>query len=163
MPHKVNPIDFENAEGNLGIANALFEFFSRKLPVSRLQRDLTDSTVLRNIGVAFSHCLISYQSILKGMGKIEVDEKKISNALANCPEVISEAYQSILRMEGIEKPYELMKEITRGKNVTIEDFYEFVKKLDVSEKVKEKMLKISPENYIGLAENLVDEFDPKIK
>jgi adenylosuccinate lyase len=162
MPHKINPIDFENSEGNLGIANSLFTFFSQKLLISRLQRDLSDSTVLRNIGVAFSHSLIAYQSILKGLKKIEIDEAKIKESLNYNPEVISEAFQSILRIEGVDKPYEMMKDITRGKKVTVNDFYNFVEKLSISEKSKKMMLNISPESYTGISERIVDEFDPKI-
>ncbi|MBR2316992.1 MAG: hypothetical protein IKA37_03370, partial [Spirochaetales bacterium] len=162
MPHKVNPIDFENGEGNLGVANAMFSFFGNKLPVARLQRDLTDSTVQRNIGVAFAHSIIAYASILKGMGKISVDTDKILSVLQNTPEVIAEAYQNILRFEGVEKPYELLKEVTRGKSVTIDDFHALVKRLDVSDRIKERLLAIRPENYIGLSEKIVDTFVPKI-
>lgn len=162
MPHKVNPIDFENGEGNLGVANAMFSFFGNKLPVTRLQRDLTDSTVQRNIGVAFAHSIIAYASILKGMGKISVDTDKILSVLQNTPEVIAEAYQNILRFEGVEKPYELLKEVTRGKSVTIDDFHALVKRLDVRDEIKERLLAIRPENYIGLSEKIVDTFVPKI-
>lgn len=162
MPHKVNPIDFENGEGNLGIANALFSFFGNKLPIARLQRDLTDSTVQRNIGVAFAHSIIAYSSILKGMSKISVDTEKLLSVLQNTPEVIAEAYQNILRFEGVEKPYELLKEITRGKHVTIDDFHALVKRLHVSDDIKQRLLAIRPENYIGLSQNIVDTFAPEI-
>jgi adenylosuccinate lyase len=162
MPHKVNPIDFENAEGNFGISNALLCFFSQKLSISRLQRDLSDSTVLRNIGVAFAHTLIGYQSIIKGLSKIEVDKDKMLNVLKSNPEIIAEAYQNILRIEGVEKPYEILKEITRGKKIEIEDFYLLANKLEISEKTKQKLLSIKPENYIGLARKIVEEFDPQI-
>lgn len=160
MPHKVNPIDFENAEGNLGVANALFGFFAGKLPISRLQRDLTDSTVQRNIGVAFAHSLIAYASIQKGLSKITVDEERILDVLHNTPEVIAEAYQNILRFEGVEKPYELLKEITRGKRVTLENFQNLVRDLAVSEEIKERLRNILPENYVGLSSRIVEEFEP---
>jgi len=162
MPHKVNPIDFENGEGNLGMANSLFNFFSGKLMVSRLQRDLSDSTVLRNVGVAFAHTLLSYQSIMKGLSKIEVNEDEIINVLKNTPEIIAEAYQNILRVSGVEKPYELLKEVTRGKDIKIEDFHNLARKLNVSDKTKEKLLSITPENYTGLSSKIVEEFESKI-
>ncbi len=162
MPHKVNPIDFENAEGNFGIANALFSFFGMKLPVSRLQRDLTDSTVQRNIGVAFAHTMVGYQSLLKGLSKISIDNNAILEALLDTPEVIAEAYQNILRAEGVDKPYELLKEVTRGKDVTIDDFIALADRLSVSENVKSKLKSIRPENYVGIAAQIVDKFDPVI-
>lgn len=162
MPHKINPIDFENAEGNLGVANSLFNFFSTKLSISRLQRDLTDSTVIRNAGVAFAHSLIAYQSILKGLTKIEINKEAIEKALMNNPEVISEAIQSVLRKEGIKKPYELLKGFTRGKIVTLDNIQNFIKKMDISEKIKERLLKLSPLNYTGLAAKIVDDYDPVI-
>ncbi len=162
MPHKVNPIDFENAEGNLGIANALFQFFANKLSISRLQRDLSDSTVLRNIGVAFSHSYIAYQSILKGLSKIEINKEEISKELNNYPEVMAEAYQTVLRVSGVKNPYELLKDITRGKKVTLDDFTNLAKKLNIDDKIKKKLLTITPENYSGLAEKIVESFNPKI-
>ena len=162
MPHKVNPIDFENAEGNLGIANSLFVFFSSKLSISRLQRDLTDSTVLRNIGVAFAHSLIAYRSILKGLTKIEVDKNAMELALLENVEVISEAIQNVLRSEKIEKPYELLKDLTRGKKKSLEDIHDFIKSIDINKKIKEKLLKITPLNYTGLASKIVEEFQAKI-
>jgi adenylosuccinate lyase len=154
MPHKVNPIKFENSEGNLGVANALFEFFARKLPVSRLQRDLSDSTVERNFGVAFSHSLIAYEYLLKGLSQISVNEKKIREELEIHPEVIAEAIQTILRREGVKMPYEQLKALTRGRKVTLEDFRKFIDGLDVSEKVKKELRKITPLNYTGLASKL---------
>lgn len=162
MPHKVNPIDFENAEGNFGVANALFTFFSSKLQVSRLQRDLSDSTTVRNIGTGFAHSLIAYKSLLKGMSKIEVNREKMLLVLQNTPEVIAEAYQNILRKEGVDKPYELLKEVTRGKNIKIDDFHTLVHNLTVDNSIKEKLLAIKPENYIGIAEKIVDDFDPVV-
>jgi adenylosuccinate lyase len=154
MPHKINPIDFENSEGNLGIANALFEFFSRKLPISRLQRDLSDSTVERSFGTAFGYSLLSYVMLQKGLSKISVNEKKIREDLNDHPEIITEAIQTILRREGIETPYEKLKELTRGKQVTLPDIHKFIETLKVSDKVKKELLKITPEKYIGLASKL---------
>ncbi|HNZ25671.1 MAG TPA: adenylosuccinate lyase [Spirochaetota bacterium] len=162
MPHKVNPIDFENAEANIGVANALFDFFASKLPISRLQRDLSDSSVQRNIGVAFAHTLVAYQSIQKGLSKIEVDKNKILEDLENNPEVIAEAFQNLLRISGFDKPYEALKEITRGKAVTIEDFRKFANKIAIDENKKKKLLEITPSNYIGLSQKIVENFDPKI-
>jgi adenylosuccinate lyase len=154
MPHKVNPIDFENAEGNLGTANALFEFFARKLPVSRLQRDLSDSTVERSFGTALAHCLIAYKAILKGLGKISVNEEKMRADLHAHPEVVAEAIQTILRREGVAMPYEELKKLTRGKQVTMEDIATFIDGLEVSDEVKQELKAITPENYVGLAEKL---------
>ncbi len=151
MPHKINPIKFENSEGNLGIANALFEHFSRKLPISRLQRDLSDSTVERNFGVAFAHSLIGYEYLLKGLERITVNEEKIAEALASHPEVIAEAIQTVLRREGVSVPYEKLKEITRGKKVTLDDFSKFIDTLDVSPSVKSELKAFTPQNYTGLA------------
>lgn len=156
MPHKINPIDFENAEGNLGQANAMFEFLSRKLPISRLQRDLSDSTVLRNVGVPFAHSLIAYQAILKGLSKISVDEVKVQAVLNDHPEVIAEAIQTILRREGVAMPYEKLKELTRGKKVTLEDLYKFIDNLDVTEEIKRQLKLFTPENYLGLAQKLTE-------
>ena len=151
MPHKVNPIDFENAEGNLGIANALFSFLSTKLPISRLQRDLTDSTVLRNIGVPFSHTLIALASMEKGLRKLEVNEAAIDNDLNKNWAVVAEAIQTILRREGFQKPYESLKELTRTNHkITKESIQEFIHSLDISKEVKAELLKISPQNYTGI-------------
>ena len=154
MPHKINPIDFENSEGNLGIANALFEFFARKLPISRLQRDQSDATVERAFGTAFGHSYLAYTSLLKGLSKIKVNEEKIKEDLNAHPEVITEAIQTILRREGVEMPYEKLKELSRGKNVTLADIHKFIDALEVSEKIKKELLKITPENYTGLASKL---------
>jgi adenylosuccinate lyase len=154
MPHKINPIDFENSEGNLGLANALFEFFARKLPISRLQRDLSDSTVERAFGTAFGHSYLAYLSLIKGLSKISVNEVKIKEDLNSHPEVIAEAIQTILRREGVKMPYEKLKELTRGKQVTLGDIHNFIKTLEVSDKIKKELLKITPENYIGLASKL---------
>jgi len=156
MPHKVNPIDFENSEGNLGIANALFGYFSTKLPISRLQRDLSDSTVERNFGVALAHSLIGYKSALKGLRKTTINESKVSEELENHPEIISEAIQTILRREGIEMPYEQLKGLTRGRKVTMDDFKLFVEQLNISDEIKEELRQINPKKYIGIADRLVD-------
>lgn len=154
MPHKVNPIDFENAEGNLGLANALFEFFARKLPVSRLQRDLSDSTVVRAFGTAFGHSLIAYKSLERGFGKVSPSEQAISAALSSHPEVLSEAIQTVLRKEGVETPYEKLKQLTRGKEMTLEILREFVASLDVPKPLKEKLLTLTPQMYTGIASAL---------
>lgn len=154
MPHKVNPIDFENSEGNLGVANALAEFFSRKLPVSRLQRDLSDSTVERVFGTALAHSLIAYRSTLKGLRKIYPNSKVITSELAEHPEVLAEAIQTILRREGVADAYEQLKAATRGRHMTIQDFHAFVGTLRLSPAVRAELLKLSPETYIGLAEKL---------
>ena len=151
MPHKVNPIDFENAEGNFGIANALFEHFSRKLPISRLQRDLSDSTVLRTFGNALAHATIGYRSLVKGFGKISVNEKSMLEALRKHPEVLAEAIQTALRKEGVAVPYEKLKELTRGREVSLEDFANFIDGLDISAKLKKRLKALRPENYTGLA------------
>lgn len=156
MPHKINPIDFENSEGNLGIANALMTYFATKLPISRLQRDLSDSTVERNFGVAMGHSLIGYKSTQKGLCKIVINGQKVWEELENHPEVISEAIQTILRREGAEMPYEKLKEFTRGKKVALDDFRRFIEELYVSDKIKKELLEITPTNYIGIACLLVE-------
>lgn len=150
MPHKVNPIDFENAEGNLGIANALFEHLSAKLPVSRLQRDLTDSTALRNIGVPFAHTIISLQSIEKGMGKLLLNESAIYDDLNNNWAVVAEGIQTILRREAYPKPYEKLKELTRGTAINEQSIRHFIDSLDISEEIREELRKLSPFNYTGI-------------
>lgn len=153
MPHKVNPIDFENAEGNLGVANALFHHLAEKLPISRLQRDLTDSTVLRNTGVPFAHTLIAIKSLKKGLSKLRVQEDKISSDLSKNWMVVAEAIQTILRREGFPKPYEALKDLTRGvSNVTESEIHRFIGTLQISEEVKMELLKITPFNYTGKAE-----------
>ncbi len=150
MPHKVNPIDFENAEGNLGLANSIFNHLSDKLPISRLQRDLTDSTVLRNIGVPFAHTVIAIHALLKGLSKIELNQDKLNADLANNWAVVAEAIQNILRREKVEKPYEKLKDLTRGnKGITEENIQSFINSLDVEEKVKAELRGITPFNYIG--------------
>ena len=154
MPHKVNPIDFENSEGNLGIANAIFEHLSAKLPISRLQRDLTDSTVLRNVGVPFGHTLIGLKSTLRGLGKLVLNTEAIQRDLDNNWAVVAEALQTILRREGYPKPYETLKDLTRvNEKTTSETIARFVDTLNVSEAIKAEMKAISPSNYTGI--NLV--------
>ncbi|KAA3623237.1 MAG: adenylosuccinate lyase [Flavobacterium sp.] len=151
MPHKVNPIDFENSEGNLGIANAIFEHLSAKLPVSRLQRDLTDSTVLRNIGVPLGHTLIGFQSTLKGLDKLLLNESKFNEDLENNWAVVAEAIQTILRREGYPNPYEALKGLTRTNTaITRDSISDFIDGLNVSEEIKEELRNISPSNYTGI-------------
>ncbi|MBT6815791.1 MAG: adenylosuccinate lyase [Flavobacteriales bacterium] len=151
MPHKINPIDFENAEGNLAMANAIYEFLSSKLPISRLQRDLTDSTVLRNIGVPFAHNLIAFSSLNKGLEKLVLNEEKIRNDLDNNWAVCAEAIQTILRRESYPNPYESLKDLTRtNSHITQESLSLFINGLDVSEKIKEELKRISPFNYTGI-------------
>lgn len=151
MPHKVNPIDFENAEGNLGIANALCDHLANKLPISRLQRDLTDSTVLRNIGVPFAHHLIAFNSIQKGMSKLVVNEPKIEAELELNWAVVAEAIQNILRRESYPQPYEALKELTRGKTINQNSIHEFIDQLEVPEAIKMELKKWNPSNYTGNA------------
>jgi len=151
MPHKVNPIDFENAEGNLGIANAIFGHLADKLPISRLQRDLTDSTVLRNVGVPYGHSLIAFKSIKKGLNKLLLNPSKLAQDLENNWMVVAEAIQNVLRREGYPKPYEALKELTRGKPVVTEaDIQVFIEELAVSDAIKKELKAIRPENYLGV-------------
>ncbi|MBI9037378.1 MAG: adenylosuccinate lyase [Bacteroidales bacterium] len=151
MPHKINPIDFENSEGNLGIANSFFEFLSAKLPISRLQRDLTDSTVSRNIGVPFAHTLISIKSLLKGLNKLLINENAIKNDLQNNWEVVSEGIQTILRRENYPNPYDALKKLTRTNDkITKEAISVFINKLHVPESVKDELRQLTPENYTGI-------------
>jgi adenylosuccinate lyase len=151
MPHKVNPIDFENSEGNIGIANAVFEHLSSKLPVSRLQRDLTDSTVLRNIGVPLGHTLIALESCINGLNKLVINEVKIAEDLENNWAVVAEAIQTILRREGFEKPYEALKELTRkNEKISKDSVHAFIDGLPLEEKIKNELKLISPNNYLGI-------------
>ncbi|HWQ13777.1 MAG TPA: adenylosuccinate lyase [Roseiflexaceae bacterium] len=154
MPHKVNPIDFENAEGNLGLAIALLEHFGRKLPISRLQRDLTDSTLLRNLGVAFGHSLLAYRRAARGLEKVAVDRERLLADLRAHPEVLAEAVQTILRRVGYPEPYEALKALSRGRALTLEALHAFVDELDVPEAVKEELRALTPEGYTGLAAKL---------
>ncbi|TNE95964.1 MAG: adenylosuccinate lyase [Gammaproteobacteria bacterium] len=154
MPHKVNPIDFENSEGNLGIANALFGHLSAKLPISRWQRDLTDSTVLRNLGVGFAHSLIAYEATLKGLGKLEINPTRLDEDLDHAWEVLAEPIQTVMRRYNIEKPYEKLKALTRGKAMTPEVIKNFVETLDIPESAKAELMGLTPGSYIG---NAVDQ------
>lgn len=151
MPHKVNPIDFENSEGNLGIANAIFEHLSAKLPISRLQRDLTDSTVLRNVGVPFAHTIIAFQATLKGLGKLVLNQEKFDQDLEDNWAVVAEAIQTILRREGYPNPYEALKGLTRtNEKITEKVIADFIETLEVSEEIKSELKKITPANYTGV-------------
>ncbi|MFC1695955.1 adenylosuccinate lyase [Pseudomonadota bacterium] len=154
MPHKVNPIDFENAEGNLGVANALLDHLALKLPVSRWQRDLTDSTVLRVIGTAYGHSLVAMASLLKGLSKLEVNADRLSADLDNSWEVLAEPIQTVMRRYGIENPYEQLKKLTRGKQITPEDLKQFVDGLDLPEEARQTLLALSPASYTGNAEQM---------
>jgi len=154
MPHKVNPIDFENSEGNLGLANAVLRHMADKLPVSRMQRDLTDSTVLRNIGVGFGYALLAYDSCLRGLNKLEVNPQRLAADLDANWEVLAEPVQTVMRRYGIANPYEQLKELTRGKGITREALQEFIGGLAVPQEAKDLMLKMTPANYIGLAAQL---------
>ena len=151
MPHKVNPIDFENSEGNLGLANALFSHLSAKLPISRWQRDLTDSTVLRNLGVGIAHSTLAYRSALKGISKLEADPLRMAEDLNACWEVLAEAIQTVMRRYGIEAPYEKLKDLTRGQAITQEMLHTFIKGLDIPNAEKERLLILTPAAYIGNA------------
>ena len=159
MPHKVNPIDFENSEGNLGLANAIFGFLSEKLPISRWQRDLTDSTVLRNIGVGIAHTSIAIQATLKGISKLEINPALINQDLDNNWEVLAEPIQTVMRRYGIEKPYEKLKELTRGNRVTGEGMRAFVEKLEIPAAAKAELLALTPHSYTGYAAQLAKNLD----
>ena len=151
MPHKVNPIDFENSEGNLGIANALFDHLAAKLPVSRWQRDLTDSTVLRNLGVGFAHSLIAYEATLKGLGKLEINPDRLNEDLDHAWEVLAEPIQTVMRRYHIEKPYEKLKALTRGKAMSADVIQNFVAGLDIPDAAKAELMALTPATYIGNA------------
>jgi len=151
MPHKVNPIDFENSEGNLGLANALLRHLSEKLPISRWQRDLTDSTVLRNIGVAFGYSLLAYDACMRGLDKLEVNPQRLNDDLDNCWEVLAEPVQTVMRRYGVENPYEQLKELTRGKGITRDALHTFIGTLAIPDEAKHVLLAMTPGNYIGKA------------
>jgi adenylosuccinate lyase len=159
MPHKVNPIDFENSEGNCGLANALFNHLSTKLPISRLQRDLTDSTVLRNMGVGFGYSMIAYKSVLKGLGKLKLNEQNLAQDLDNAWEVMAEPIQTVMRKAGIEKPYEKLKELTRGQQIDSTTIRTFIESLDLAADDKQRLLEMSPASYTGMAEKIVGLLD----
>ena len=151
MPHKVNPIDFENSEGNLGLANALLRHLSEKLPISRWQRDLTDSTVLRNLGTAFGHTLIAYDSAIRGLHKLETNPSRLAEDLDQSWEVLAEPIQTVMRRFGVPNPYEQLKTLTRGKNITKEDLQTFIHQLDIPQDARERLLVMTPSNYLGKA------------
>ena len=159
MPHKVNPIDFENSEGNCGLANALFSHLSAKLPISRLQRDLTDSTVLRNMGVGFGYSMIAYHSTLKGLGKLKLNEQNLANDLDKAWEVLAEPIQTVMRKAGIENPYEKLKDLTRGQVIDKETIRTFVEGLELDDADKQRLLEMSPGSYTGMASKIVDLLD----
>ena len=156
MPHKVNPIDFENSEGNLGVANALLRHLAEKLPISRWQRDLTDSTVLRNLGPAFGHSVLAYDSALRGLSKLEVNHAAIAADLDQCWEVLAEPVQTVMRRYGIENPYEQLKELTRGKGINQADLQSFIRGLKIPEDVKARLLAMTPSTYLGKAVELAE-------
>ncbi|MEW6312202.1 MAG: lyase family protein, partial [Pseudomonadota bacterium] len=151
MPHKVNPIDFENSEGNLGIANALFQHLASKLPISRWQRDLTDSTVLRNLGVGFAHSVIAYEASLKGIGKLELNASRLADDLDACWEVLAEPVQTVMRRYAVENAYEKLKDLTRGKGITPEALQTFIDGLAIPESAKAELRKLTPATYVGNA------------
>ena len=151
MPHKVNPIDFENSEGNLGLANAIFAHLAQKLPISRLQRDLSDSTVLRNLGVGLAHSVIAYHSTLRGISKLEIDQARLLAVLDDNWEVLAEPIQTVMRRYGVEKPYEKLKELTRGQRVDAKAMKAFIEKLDIPDAEKQRLIKMTPASYIGNA------------
>ncbi|AGF49064.1 adenylosuccinate lyase [Candidatus Kinetoplastidibacterium galati] len=159
MPHKINPIDFENSEGNIGLANSLLRHMSDKLPVSRWQRDLTDSTVLRNIGVAIGYCIIAWEACLRGLNKLSINKDSIDNDLNNSWEVLAEPIQTVMRRYGIEKPYEQLKELTRGKRINKDDLRVFITKLNIPSEAKEYLISLEPRSYIGLSEGLTLDLD----
>ncbi len=159
MPHKVNPIDFENSEGNLGLANALLRHLSEKLPTSRFQRDLTDSTVLRNVGVAFGYALLAFDSCAKGVGKLEVNHERIHDDLADAWEVLAEPVQTVMRRHGLPNPYERLKELTRGKGISRDALQTFISSLDLPASEKQRLLEMTPQSYIGAAARLAVESD----
>ncbi|MDQ5926022.1 MAG: adenylosuccinate lyase, partial [Pseudomonadota bacterium] len=154
MPHKVNPIDFENAEGNLGLANALLKHLSEKLPISRWQRDLTDSTVLRNMGVALGYALLGYDSLARGLGKLEVNPEALAQDLDSSWEVLAEPIQTVMRRYALPNPYERLKELTRGKAITKESIQAFIETLELPEAEKARLRTMTPGNYIGKAVEL---------
>jgi adenylosuccinate lyase len=161
MPHKVNPIDFENSEGNLGIANAIFDHLANKLPISRMQRDLTDSTVLRNLGVGLAHTLIAYHSTLKGLSKLEVNHERLLADLNNNWEVLAEPIQTVMRRYGVPEPYEKLKALTRGQRISKESLQQFIETLEIPDSEKTRLKELTPASYIGLAIELTNEYSTK--
>jgi adenylosuccinate lyase len=154
MPHKVNPIDFENAEGNLGLANAVLRHLAEKLPISRLQRDLTDSTVLRNMGVAFGYTLLAFDSMRRGLDKLEANPQRLAEDIDAAWEVLAEPVQTVMRRFGIENPYEQLKQLTRGKGITPEALHDFIRTLAIPESDRQRLLDMTPASYIGKAAEL---------
>ena len=159
MPHKVNPIDFENSEGNCGLANAIYHHLATKLPISRLQRDLTDSTVLRNMGVGFGYSMIAYKATLKGLSKLKLNEQNLAKDLDNAWEIMAEPIQTVMRKAGIEKPYEKLKELTRGQTIDQDTIRNFVEGLDLKPADKQRLLDMTPASYTGIASKIVDLLD----
>jgi adenylosuccinate lyase len=157
MPHKVNPIDFENCEGNLGLSNALLLHMAQKLPISRFQRDLSDSTVLRNIGVALGYSLVAYESALKGLSKVEADGAAMMADLEDAWQLLAEPVQTVMRLHGVANAYEKLKEITRGQSLSKQQLHSFIKSLDIPELARESLLRMTPASYVGLAEALARE------
>jgi adenylosuccinate lyase len=155
MPHKVNPIDFENSEGNLGLANAILRHLAEKLPISRWQRDLSDSTVLRNMGVAFGYTLLGYDSCLRGLNKLEINPIKLADDLENSWEVLAEPIQTVMRRYGYENPYDTLKEYTRGKAISRESLQSLIKELQIPAEAKQYLMELTPATYIGKATELV--------
>jgi adenylosuccinate lyase len=155
MPHKVNPIDFENSEGNLGVANALLQHFSAKLPVSRWQRDLSDSTVLRSVGVALGHALLGWDGCLSGLSQVEASPARLREDLEQAWEVLAEPIQTVMRRHGVEQPYEQLRALTRGKDgITRDTLHAFISKLEIPEDEKQRLLELTPTSYVGLAARL---------
>ncbi|MCL1887213.1 MAG: adenylosuccinate lyase [Betaproteobacteria bacterium] len=157
MPHKVNPIDFENSEGNLGLANALLRHMAEKLPISRWQRDLTDSTVLRNVGIALGYAVLAYDSCLRGLNKLEVNAEKIAEDLHDAWEVLAEPVQTVMRRYGVKNPYERLKELTRGRGITRQELHDFIASLEIPEDAKKELMAMTPASYIGLASRLAEQ------
>ena len=154
MPHKVNPIDFENAEGNLGVANALLQHLSGKLPISRWQRDLTDSTVLRTLGTTFGHSLVAFDSLLKGLGKLQLDRDALAADLEEAWEVLAEPVQTVMRRYGLENPYEQLKQLTRGRTIDRDTLHEFIGALEIPQSARQQLLDMTPSSYTGNAEDM---------
>ena len=157
MPHKINPINFENGEGNLGLANSIFNYLSSKLVISRMQRDLSDSTVMRNIGVGFGYSVVAYNNIVKGTKKISLNEAKIKEDLENCWEILAEPIQMIARKYNIPNSYELLKDASRGKKITKTELHKIIKKLNIPKHEKDKLFDLMPTKYIGLSSKLCNE------
>ena len=157
MPHKINPIDFENSEGNLGVANALFNHLSAKLPISRWQRDLSDSTAIRNIGSGLAYSLIAYRSTIKGLGKLELNSEAIDRDIDDCWEILAEPIQTVMRRYGIHEPYEKLKELTRGKKLDESTIRDFIATLDIPDSAKSELIKLKPREYLGSAVKLAEE------